>query len=141
MEILNLDFNKEENVDIMQKVLKKIKPFSKIEGKVEIEMLERFIQKMSKKYHIMIQWITPTFTDKIDIMYSASFKRTDNHSWLGNVYGKSIYELYTKIAVKMYTDIKTLDIPEKDWDAINRERKDKMKEIIKDKKRKEENND
>ena len=133
MELLNLDCTKEENAEIIQKALKRIKPFSKCEDDVELELLEKFIQKISRKYHIMIQWITPTFTDKIESMYSASFKRTDDHSWLGNVYGKSIYELYAKIVIKMYTDVKTLDIPEIDWDKVKRDREEKMKKIKKEK--------
>ena len=69
MELLNLDCTKEENAEIIQKALKRIKPFSKCEGDVELEKLEKFIQKISVKYHIMIQWITPTFTNKIESMY------------------------------------------------------------------------
>ena len=133
MELLNLDCTEEENAEIIQKALKRIKPFSNVKGDVELELLEKFIQKITVKYHIMIQWITPTFTNKIESMYSASFKRTDNHVWLGNVYGKTIYELYAKIAIKMYTDVKALDIPEIDWDKVKRERDEKLKELKKEK--------
>ena len=82
IELLNLDCTKEENAEIIQKALKKIKPFSNIKGKVDLELLEKYISKVTVKYHIMIQWITPTFTDKIDSMYSISFKRTDTHERL-----------------------------------------------------------
>jgi virulence-associated protein VapD len=41
MELLNLDCTKEENAEIIQKALKRIKQFSKCEDDVELEKLEK----------------------------------------------------------------------------------------------------
>lgn len=91
----------------MQKVLRTIKPLSKEPNGKEIELskIEDVIIFMSKKWEIMIQWISPSFY-QYDRYYSAGIKETIKHEWLGNVYAENIYELYIKLAIKIYYEIK-----------------------------------
>ena len=111
-DILNLDYRKEENQEAIQRVLRKIKPLSKFsdDENIPFEKLEKLIGLYQNKYAIKIQYIIPNYEGSI--IYSASLLRSDNFKWIGNVYGMCMYELFAKIAIKMYTEIKK-GIPEK----------------------------
>ncbi len=112
-QILNLDYRKEENQEIIQKVLRKIKPLSKYseEEQVPIESLERTISVLTNKYEIQPQWITCSYRDTVLGIYSCGIKTSDTHKWLGTVYGMCVYELLAKMTIKMYSEIKTNNIP------------------------------
>ena len=111
-DILNLDYRKEENQETIQRVLRKIKPLSKLseDENIPFEKLEKLVGLYQNKYAIKIQYIMPNYEGSI--IYSASLLRSDNFKWIGNVYGMCMYELFAKIAIKMYTEIKK-GIPEK----------------------------
>lgn len=116
LEALLLKKYKEKKDKItFQKALREIKPLSNIpKGKeIELSVLESLIVKITKKWQIQIQWITPNF-DKADTYYSAGVKETINHEWLGDVYAKTIYELYIKIVIKMYYEIKFMKIEKRE---------------------------
>ena len=127
-DILNLDYRKEENQEAIQRVLRKIKPLSKFsdDENIPFEKLEKLIGLYQNKYAIKIQYIIPNYEGSI--IYSASLLRSDNFKWIGNVYGMCMYELFAKIAIKMYTEIKK-GIPEKSKSENEKEREKIVRQI------------
>lgn len=114
-QILNLDYRKEENREIIQKVLRKIKPLSKYsdETDIPIEAIEKLVRVMVQKYEITPQWMNMSYFEPILGIYSIGIKTTTDHSWSGTVYGMCLYEVFAKLAIKMYADIKSGNIPVK----------------------------
>lgn len=104
-EIINLDFRIIENRNKIQKILRKIKPFSKIDinEEVPIELLEKFIQKAFKRYNLRANFINIDFEQTNT--YRVSFF-TENDKLYYNIYGCCIYELYSKICIKIYSEVK-----------------------------------
>ena len=127
-DILNLDYRKEENQEAIQRVLRKIKPLSKFsdDENIPFEKLEKLIGLYQNKYAIKIQYIMPNYEGSI--IYSASLLRSDNFKWMGNVYGMCMYELFAKIAIKMYTEIKK-GIPERSKSDNEKEREKIVRQI------------
>lgn len=127
-DILNLDYRKEENQEAIQRVLRKIKPLSKFSEDeiIPFEKLEKLIGLYQNKYAIKIQYIMPNYEGSI--IYSASLLRSDNFKWIGNVYGMCMYELFAKIAIKMYTEIKK-GIPERSKSNNEKEREKIVRQI------------
>lgn len=114
-EILNLDYRKEENQEIIQKVLRKIKPLSKYsdESNVPIEAIEKLVRVLVQKYEITPQWMSMSYFEPILGIYSIGVKTTTDHKWLGTVYGMCLYEVFAKLAIKMYSEVKSGNIPVK----------------------------
>ena len=115
-QILKLDYRKEESQEIIQKVLRKIKPLSKYsdESNVPIEAIEKLIRVLVQKYEITPQWMTMSYfepTIGIYGIYSISVKTTTDHKWLGSVHGMCLYEVFAKLAIKMYSEVKSGKIP------------------------------
>lgn len=99
-EILNLDYRVEENKKIIQNVLRKIKPLSKYsDEKVPLEAIEKVIKIISEKYKI---WPKPM---KLTGVYSVEVE-DDNFKSLGKVYGMCVYEVFAKLVIKMYSEIR-----------------------------------
>lgn len=111
-QILSLDMRDAESAEKLQKALKKIKPFSKEEGKVRLELIEKFLLKICRKYVLKIQYIMPSMLTET-MYYSLSVKRDDTHEWQGSVYGMTIYEVFAKAAVLLYSKVKKENIPER----------------------------
>ena len=124
-EILNLDFRKEETKEIIQKVLRKIKPLSKYseEYDIPLEAIEKLIRILSQKYEITPQWLTMSLYESAVNVYSISIKTTTDHRWLGNVYGMCLYEVFAKLAIKMYSEIKQGNIEVRTVSEEERQRK------------------
>ncbi len=112
-QILNLDYRKEENKEIIQKVLRKIKPLSKYSDEIDvpIEAIEKLVRVLVQKYEITPQWMTMSYFEPILGLYSIGVKTTTDHKWLGTVYGMCLYEVFAKLAIKMYSEIKSGNIP------------------------------
>lgn len=112
-QILNLDYRKEESQEIIQKVLRKIKPLSKYsdESNVPIEAIEKLIRVLVQKYEITPQWMTMSYFEPILGIYSIGIKTTTEYEWLGTVYGMCLYEVFAKLAIKMYSEVKSGNIP------------------------------
>ena len=113
-QILNLDFRKEENKEIIQKVLRKIKPLSKYpEGEeIPLEKIEKVVSVLTNKYEITPQWMSMSYRSNGWGIYSIAIKTTTDHKWLGNVYGMCLYEIFAKLAIKMYAEVRSGNIPE-----------------------------
>ena len=114
-EIMDLDFREEKSKKIIQKCLRKIKPFAKYseEENVPQDMLEKFLCKMSIKYNVYPQYITPIFLKNEEIQYAICIKRTDTEEWMGSIYSCCLYELMAKACIKVYSEIKSKDIPKR----------------------------
>ena len=114
-EILNLDYRKEKDKEIIQKVLRKIKPLSKFSDDEEIplEAIEKAIKVMVNKYEVIPQWVMMSFHEEDRCIYSISLKTTDDGKWIGNTYGICLYEVFAKLAIKMYSEIKLGNIAKK----------------------------
>lgn len=112
-EIINLDYRKEESKEIIQKVLRKIKPLSKYsdESNIPIEAIEKLIRVLVQKYEITPQWMSMSYFEPILGIYSIGVKTTTDHKWLGTVYGMCLYEVFAKLAIKMYSEVKSGNIP------------------------------
>lgn len=123
-QILNLDYRKEENREIIQKVLRKIKPLSKYSDEINIpiEAIEKLVRVMVQKYEITPQWMSMSYFEPVLGIYSISVKTTTDHKWLGTVYGMCLYEVFAKLAIKMYADIKSGNIPVKTMTKEERQR-------------------
>lgn len=115
-DILSLDCRKEENKRIIQKALRKLKPFKRYEDDdddIPQEKVEKFMEVLQRKYEVQIQYIMPAVVPNEIMWWTLSIKRTDNHSWLGSVYGHDMYETLCKAIIKMVSEIKVKDIPER----------------------------
>ena len=113
VQILNLDFRKEEGHEIIQKVLRKIKSLSSYsdESNVPIEAIEKLIRVLVQKYEIIPQWMTMSYFEPSFGIYSIGVKTTTEHEWLGTVYGMCLYEVFAKLAIKIYSEVKSGKIP------------------------------
>lgn len=111
-QILNLDYRKEESQEIIQKVLRKIKPLSKYsdESNIPIEAIEKLVRVLVQKYEITPQWMSMSYFEPILGIYSIGVKTTTDHKWLGTVYGMCLYEVFAKLAIKMYSEVKSGNI-------------------------------
>lgn len=107
-EILNVDYQKSKNKDLIQKVLKRIKPLSRYTDDVPIEALEKLIAVICKKYNLDMQWIVVMSEDAKDgrLVYSCGVKTHDKGKWLGTVYASCIYELFAKLSIKLFSESK-----------------------------------
>lgn len=113
-QILNLDYRKEENREIIQKVLRQIKPLSKYSDEmIPLECIEKVIKVLVNKYEITPQWMSIFYRDYEQAfgIYSIGVKTTNNHEWLGTVYGMCLYEIFAKLAIKMYSEVRSGNVP------------------------------
>ena len=140
-QILNLDYRKEESQEIIQKVLRKIKPLSKYsdESNIPIEAIEKLVRVLVQKYEITPQWMSMTYFEPILGIYSIGVKTTTDHKWLGTVYGMCLYEVFAKLAIKVYSEVKSGNIPvrtmtkeEKQRERLAKQADVKMAEVEED---------
>lgn len=134
-QVLNFDYSKEENKKIIQKVLRQIKPLSKFseeEEDIPLELLEKTISVLANKYVIMPQWVSMThkgLRKGTIATYSCGITRSDTYEWLGTVYGSSLYELFAKLTIKMYSEVRSGSIKEIEPTKEEKEREEKAKQI------------
>lgn len=104
-QILQLDCREEKNKEIIQSVLRKIKPLSKCkEGNdVPIELIERVIKILCSKYGYHIRQLYPDYesSDKYIIWRSEIYIRSTLQD-VGVIYGCSIYECLSKTVIALY---------------------------------------
>ena len=133
-QILNLDYRKEENKKIIQKVLRQVKPLSKFsdDEQIPLELLERTVSVLTNKYEISPQWIISVYKNPgkgCYGYYTVGVKTTTDHKWLGNASGSTIYELFAKLVIKMYAHVRTDKIPLKVMTKEEEERATLVKAI------------
>lgn len=111
-EIINGDFRKDGMVEDTQTWLRRIKILDKVtpEGEdVSINSLDKVLTRMLSKNIVVMQWITLTLIDGENPWYSVSFKLKEDHSWLGSIYGITIYEVYCKAVLFCFAKIKAME--------------------------------
>lgn len=130
-QILNLDYRKEESQEIIQKVLRKIKPLSKYsdESNIPIEAIEKLVRVLVQKYEITPQWMSMSYFEPILGIYSIGVKTTTDHKWLGTVYGMCLYEVFAKLAIKMYSEVKSGNIPVRTMTKEEKQRERLAKQV------------
>lgn len=108
-EVMNLDYRKEETKEIIQKVLRQIKPLSKYsdEDEVPFNALEKIITIMCKKYCVRIQELIPdVLSNDRNIIWRAKLINESNLEVIDIIYGISIYEVFAKTTIRLYTEVK-----------------------------------
>lgn len=107
-QILNLECKTEEEKRIIQKELKKIKPFKKYseEENVKINDLEKLIFVLSKRYMMRIREITFHFMVNENAWVWRSVLISDKTLHTLNVcYGTNVYDILSKSALMMYSEV------------------------------------
>lgn len=108
-DIVNLDYRVEKNQEIIQKVLKQIKPLSKYSDECEIPLsaLEKAITVMCKKYCMRVRDFTPdVWSNKEHTIWRATLINETNLKTIGMVYGITLYEVFAKCAIMLYAEVK-----------------------------------
>ena len=116
-DILQLDCREEESKEVIQKMLKKIKPFSKYENEdVEISKIEKFIGVATKKYDLYVRDImfASIVTDNNEILYNLHLYRESDLQIICEIYGCELYELMAKTAIYIYALIKNEKVRKRD---------------------------
>lgn len=108
-EILNLDYRKGESQEIIQKVLRQIKPLSKYSDEYDVPLsaIEKAISVMCKKYPVQINGIYPDcFGNERSIIWRMVLANSKNFKQIDCIYGISLYELFAKAAIRLYAEVK-----------------------------------
>lgn len=129
--ILNLDYSDPQGRQAIDKVLRRIKPFKKypMDVHIPLEKLEKLVYLLVNKYEITPQWINLTYDASIKCLYSVSVKTTYDHVWLGRVYAMSIYELFVKLCIKLWEEIKSKNIPARQPTEAEKQRQKETRQI------------
>lgn len=107
--ILELDCRDEDNMEVIQEVLRQLKPLSKYSDDeiIPIEALEKVIRIMTRKYLVRIRSIMPDiWANKEYDIWRCEVVNDHNLELIGNVYGVSLYEVMAKTAILIYSQIK-----------------------------------
>lgn len=104
-QLLELDCREEENMRIIQKALKIIKPLSKEPGIVPLEKMERAIKVMCEKYHLWVREICLDVDagDKC-IVWRVTAIDIINLKTIGVAYGCTLYEVIAKMTILLYSE-------------------------------------
>lgn len=108
-QVMNLDCRQEENQEIIQRVLKQIKPLSRYSDECEIPLsaIEKAITIMCKKYNMRIRDIYPDHSGNDQcIIWRMTLMNDKNFKVIDSVYGISMYELFAKAAIRLYAEVK-----------------------------------
>ena len=108
-DIINLDCRKEESQEIIQKVLRKIKPLSRYPDGCDIpfEAIEKAITVMCKKYCLRIKELVPDiWSNKNNIIWRAVIINDTNLETVELVYGITLYEVFAKITIRIYAEVR-----------------------------------
>ena len=122
-DILNLDCTKENNLEQINKFLWKVKPVARILEKnhytktkqVQLELLEQALHGIMLRYGYRTQGINTYYEEGENkenkenkfVFYTVSLlKIRDTREWIGNVYGKTLWEIVAKAIIKVYADLK-----------------------------------
>lgn len=99
-----LDCSSIKGKEKLNSLVRRIKAFSEKED-IFVDDLERFIVKAADRYYIDIQYIFHVNNEE-GIFYSTSIINTKNHDRICTVYGKNLNELFSKVVIVIYYEIK-----------------------------------
>ncbi|MDE7431929.1 MAG: hypothetical protein K2N34_08455 [Lachnospiraceae bacterium] len=104
-DVAELDFREEADRKKAIQMLKCIKPLSKYKDKdidVPIDKIEKTIWVLTRKYNESIRFVRlDSFANEENLLWLADIYNDNNLSCY-RMYGLSIYELFTKVAIIMY---------------------------------------
>lgn len=131
-EIMNLDFRKEESQEIIQRVLRKIKPLAKYseEETIPLEMLEKVVRVVCLKYSVCVHWISQDIhANEQETIWRAILINETDLKDVGTVYGISIYELFAKMAIKLHSLIRGDKLALRQPDKYEKQRERRARRI------------
>lgn len=119
-DILNLDCTKGNNLEQINKFLWKVKPVARILEKnhytkteqAPLELLEQALHGIMLRYGYRTQGINTYYETEEGkeiefVFYTVSLlKIRETREWVGNVYGKTLWETVAKTIIKVYADLK-----------------------------------
>ena len=108
-EVINLDYRERENQEIIQKVLRQIKPLSRYsdEDEIPFSALEKAITVMCKKYMMRVRDFTPdVWSNNTHTIWRATLINETNLKTIDTIYGISLYEVFAKCAIRLYAEVK-----------------------------------
>lgn len=119
-QLIMLDCTKEGNKELLNKFLWKVKPVAKLLEKnninksqtAPIEILEQVIHGLCERYQYSLQQIWTYREEEKFTFYSLgiirNFDKENNNcnKWIGNVTGKTLWEIVAKGIIKIYADIR-----------------------------------
>lgn len=115
-EVIESDFRFGNNESETQSWLLKIDAIrkrTKENERVKLEDIETLIIKLQKKYGHTMQWIRLTMIDGERPWYSVSIRNGQTKEYVKTIYGKTIYEIYAKVALFLYAYTRKEDKHEK----------------------------
>lgn len=103
-EILQLDCRTKENREIIQRVLRQIKPLASCpDGQIPLQKLERCMQVLCRKYDYVVSLYADPESNAEYIVWRCSVLRYGRTLTSGsNVFGCSVYEAIAKAVITMY---------------------------------------
>lgn len=103
-DILQLDCRDERNARIIQKALRRIKQLSNVdEDIIPINLLELCIKKYCNKYKYYYRLYPDTTAADNYIVWKGMVLSIDDLSVIGSVYGCTVYEVFSKTIIKLYS--------------------------------------
>lgn len=103
-QIMELDCREEKNCRIIQKVLKQIKPLSKEVGIIPLGKIEKLITVLSKRYNVHVRDFVPdVWSNSNESIWRATIIDDNDLRIIKLVYGLSVYEVFAKAAIYMYS--------------------------------------
>lgn len=112
-ELLNLDYREDKNKQIIQKALLHIKPLSKFsdDEHVPFEAVEKLIHLICSKYKIWVQNISldSRANDDYDVSRCVLINE-DNLEQIDVVFGMCMYELFAKVVIVLWSEVKKENI-------------------------------
>lgn len=108
-QVINLDYRESKNKEIIQKVLRQIKPLSRYSDEEEIPFsaLEKAITVMCKKYCMRIREFSPdVWSNKSNTIWRAVLIDETDLKTIEIVYGITLYEVFAKAAIRLYAEVR-----------------------------------
>lgn len=108
-QIINLDCRETKNQQVIQKVLRQIKPLSRYSDECDIPFsaIEKAITVMCKKYCMRINQIVPdVWANDEHTIWKMWLINDTNLKTIDTVYGVSLYEVFAKAAICLYAEVK-----------------------------------
>lgn len=108
-QVIQLDCTKQENQEIIQNVLRKIKPLSKCPEGLDVPFgkIEKAIVVMSKKYSMRVRDFVPdVWSNNSNTIWRATVIDDTTLQTISLVYGLTLYEVFAKVAIVMYAQVR-----------------------------------
>lgn len=127
-ELLGLDYTVEENKRLIQKALRRIKPFEDkpLNEDIPLLTLETLVGKYERKYNLMINYICPTFVPGERNLYCATIKKKDETGILEFIYATELYELFAKISIYFFYCVNKEKVKPIDWKEFKKKMENRL---------------